>query len=100
MNPITDYDLRQLDRMTKIIDAFLVDEVSLHDLVATLSFLLDHVQDVSLNWKSIFQDEWMLLEIINADVSEQRRKLTNDERQYVLEKAKNLSFLLQEVTRQ
>ena len=86
--------------MTKIIDAFLVDEVSLHDLVATLSFLLDHVQDVSLNWKSIFQDEWMLLEIINADVSEQRRKLTNDERQYVLEKAKNLSFLLQEVTRQ
>lgn len=80
--------------MEQVIDAFLVNQANLRELVGTLSFLLTHLDEVSGSWKDVFQNEWMLLEMVNAEVSEAEREITSEERQYVLDRAKNLRELI------
>gem|GEM_PF-3614485 len=83
--------------MELVIDAFLINQVSLREVVATLSFLLGHLEEISGSWKDAFQNEWILLEMINAEASGQERKITAEEHQYILDRARNLKALVRQV---
>ncbi len=92
-----DYDLRQFNRMMQVIDEFLIDKVSLRELVSTLSFLLMNLEKVSEEWRNNFQEQWGRLEMINADIREQERGLTEAEREFIIEGAKRLKDLVKKV---
>jgi hypothetical protein len=92
-----DYDLRQFSRMMQVIDEFLIDKVSLRELVSTLSFLLTNLEEVSGEWRHNFQEQWEHLEMINADIREQERSLTEAESEFILERAKQLKDLVKKV---
>jgi hypothetical protein len=92
---MSDSDLRLLNLMTQALDSFLAAEISLHELLGSLSFLLTHLEEISENCRDDFQENWLLLEMVNAEVREQDRKLTEAERQYTSDKAKHLKDLVQ-----
>lgn len=79
MMPISEHDQRQLDRMILVLDAFLLNDVGVSGLVSTLSFLLANLDGVSDEWKAAFEDKWLNLEMINAELHEEQRKITPDE---------------------
>ena len=71
---ISDYDLRQYSRMIQVIDEFLVDKVSLRELVSTLSFLLTNLEEVSGNWRNAFQENQVYSHDANWNAQQHRVK--------------------------
>ena len=64
---MNDRDLRQLNRMKDVINAFLEGDVSFHNLVSTLSFLESNLEYIADDWKGGFQNKWAELEMIKLD---------------------------------
>ena len=56
------HDKRQIEKMLAVIDAYLNKQVSLSDLVGTLSFLVEWLNTVSDEWLTTFNDTWMHLD--------------------------------------
>ena len=91
---MNDRDIRQLERMHRALDAFLASEITLRDLVATLSFLYANLDDVSDKWRHPFMDSWADLEVIVAYTKIEQRKLSDDEYTLAIDKAKSIKVLV------
>lgn len=91
--PVTDYDMRQINFMTELVDSYERKELNLITLIDKLRALLDCLQNVNFEWKQRVHENWFILEQIYA-VSLDEGKPVSEYNDYLIEPIANIIKLL------
>ncbi|QAX79776.1 hypothetical protein D5F51_15185 [Yersinia hibernica] len=90
---VTDYDMRQISLMKELVDSYEKKELDLITLINKLRALLDCLQNVNIEWKQCFHENWFTLEQIYA-VSLDESKPVSEYNDYLIEPIANIIKLL------
>ncbi len=63
---INEYDKRQLSLMKETLNSYLTNKISLKKLIDDLEGLLYILEDIDIDWKNEFHEQWFVLEQVFA----------------------------------
>lgn len=75
MKQLNEYDARQLRKIEAVIAEYNSGKKSLYGLIGDIEFLIDALEDVDDNFKSVLLHEWGRLEIVYAMALDMRKAL-------------------------